>query len=151
MLWVWSSIEFCANQLQNPQHYLNLLAKVFKAIENIELWFCRTTLQKFIKRFSYKSILTFEGIDNKIAPFGGKDANFNSEIKQEDNEKIPNKYFWSGGTGVVFALVNSCFIFCAFPQNHIFLVPKGIWNKLSKFIDLRILLFIYYIPYSCHH
>ena len=29
---------------------------------------------------------------------------------------------------MIFALVNSCFIFCAFPQNHIYLVPKA-WHE----------------------
>ena len=77
------------------------------------------------------------------APFStnGQKTNFNSEIKQdyawnnykdidklEDNENIPIGYLWSGGTGVVFALLNSCFIFCAFPQNHIFMVPKA-WHE----------------------
>ena len=71
----------------------------------------------------------------------GQKTNFDSGIRQDsawnnykdidklkDNEKIPIRYLWSGGTGVVFALVNSCFIFCAFPQNHIFLVPKA-WHE----------------------
>ena len=77
------------------------------------------------------------------APFStnGQKTNFNSEIKQdyawnnykdidklEDNENIPIGYLWSGGTGVVLALLNSCFIFCAFPQNHIFMVPKA-WHE----------------------
>ena len=51
-----------------------------------------------------------------------------SDTKTEDNTNIPIRYFWSAFTGVVFALVNSCFIFCAIPQNHIFLVPKA-WHE----------------------
>ena len=45
-----------------------------------------------------------------------------------DSKKIPIKYLWSVGTGLIFALANSCFIFCAIPQNHIFLVPKA-WHE----------------------
>ena len=48
--------------------------------------------------------------------------------KIENNQNIPIRYLFSGGTGVIFALVNSCFIFCAFPQNHIYLVPKA-WHE----------------------
>ena len=51
-----------------------------------------------------------------------------SDTISEDYTNIPLRYFWSGGTGVIFALVNSCFIFCAFPQSHIFLVPKA-WHE----------------------
>ena len=45
-----------------------------------------------------------------------------------DSKKIPIKYLWSVVTGLIFALANSCFIFCAIPQNHIFLVPKA-WHE----------------------
>ena len=83
-------------------------------------------------------------IDSPVpyAPFStnGQKTIYNSGIKQDyawnykdpkqlqDDKKIPIKYLWSGATGVIFALVNSCFIFCAFPQNHIFLVPKA-WHE----------------------
>ena len=42
--------------------------------------------------------------------------------------KISMRYFWSGGMGIIVALANSCFIFCAWPQHHIYLVPKA-WHE----------------------
>ena len=32
-------------------------------------------------------------------------------------------YFWSGGCGILFAVFNSCLIFCIWPQHHIFIFP----------------------------
>ena len=45
-----------------------------------------------------------------------------------EDQNIPWRYFWSGCTGMIFALVNSCLIYCAWPQNHIFFVPKA-WHE----------------------
>ena len=45
-----------------------------------------------------------------------------------ENSHISQRYFWSGGTGIIFALLNSCFVFCAVPQHHIFLVPNA-WHE----------------------
>ena len=59
----------------------------------------------------------------------GDIVNGSKEKKQAfASEKIPKRYFWSGALGMIFALVNSCFIFCAWPQSHIFLVPKA-WHE----------------------
>ena len=49
-------------------------------------------------------------------------------INEDKSPKISKKYFWSGGMGIVIALANSCFIFCAWPQHHIYLVPKA-WHE----------------------
>ena len=49
-------------------------------------------------------------------------------IQQYKQEYVPIRYFWSGGSGIILALANSCFIFCAWPQHHIFRVP-GAWYE----------------------
>ena len=54
------------------------------------------------------------------------DSSFAASSRQ--NRKISMMHFWSGGTGVLFALINSCFIFCAWPQHHIYLVPQA-WHE----------------------
>ena len=38
------------------------------------------------------------------------------------------RYFWSGGSGIIFAVFNSCLIFCVWPQHHIFIFP-GFWHE----------------------
>ena len=48
--------------------------------------------------------------------------------KETKNAKDSKLYFWSGGMGIVIALQNSCLIFCAWPQHHIYLVPKA-WHE----------------------
>ena len=48
--------------------------------------------------------------------------------KEDKSPKISPRYFWSGGMGIIIALANSCFIFCAWPQHHIYLVPKA-WHE----------------------
>ena len=45
-----------------------------------------------------------------------------------DSKKVPKRYFWSGGLGLILALANSCFFYCAWPQQHIFLVPNA-WHE----------------------
>ena len=40
------------------------------------------------------------------------------------NESIPHYYAWTGASGIVFALLNSCFIFCVWPQHNIFTEPS---------------------------
>ena len=62
---------------------------------------------------------------------GTKIAGKYSEPKELNNERVPVRYFWSGGCGIVFALVNSCFIFCAFPQHHIFKVPSAWYEFMT--------------------
>ena len=47
----------------------------------------------------------------------------------EDNsiqeiEKFSHRYFWSGASGIMFALLNSCLIFCLWPQHNIFIEPS---------------------------
>jgi hypothetical protein len=50
------------------------------------------------------------------------------KISPDNNETISKRYFWSGGTGILFALINSCVIFCAWPQNHIYMKPNA-WHE----------------------
>ena len=51
-----------------------------------------------------------------------------SQLTQSRSRRIPCYYFWSGISGVVFALLNSCIIFCAWPQHHIFTHPN-FWHE----------------------
>ena len=73
-------------------------------------------------------------VSNKIHVNGhveSNEENDDSNNNEGENEKIPTRYFWSGGCGIVFALVNSCFIFCAFPQHHIFKVPSAWYEFMT--------------------
>ena len=73
-------------------------------------------------------------VSNKIHVNGHVESNEednDSNNNGQENEKIPTRYFWSGGCGIVFALVNSCFIFCAFPQHHIFTVPSAWYEFMT--------------------
>ena len=38
-------------------------------------------------------------------------------------KEFSHRYFWSGGSGILFALLNSCLIFCLWPQHNIFTEP----------------------------
>ena len=38
---------------------------------------------------------------------------------ESKNTKLSKLYFWSEGMGIVIARLNSCLIFCAWPQHHI--------------------------------
>lgn len=53
---------------------------------------------------------------------------------EEYNEMIINnfswRYFWSGGSGIIFAVFNSCLIFCVWPQHHIFMFPN-FWHEFT--------------------
>ena len=51
-----------------------------------------------------------------------------SQLTESRPRRIPCYYFWSGISGVVFALLNSCIIFCAWPQHHIFTHPN-FWHE----------------------
>ena len=75
---------------------------------------------------SWKSLLNkLKYFQNKINDV--KDVN-NTLNKPKQINKVPKRYFWSGGMGIVLALLNSCLIFCAWPQHHLYLVPKA-WHE----------------------
>ena len=65
-----------------------------------------------------------------IFPDGTKDDIMSTcEAKDTtDCKKVPKRYFWSGGLGLLLALANSCVFYCAWPQQHIFLVSKA-WHE----------------------
>ena len=46
-------------------------------------------------------------------------------------QKTSRFYFWSGGAGIIFALLSSCFIFCAWPQHHIYIVPTAWYEFMT--------------------
>ena len=66
-----------------------------------------------------------------IFPDGTKDdiiiSNCDAKVAN-DCKKVPKRYIWSGGLGLLLALANSCFFYCAWPQQHIFLVPNA-WHE----------------------
>ena len=55
-----------------------------------------------------------------------------TSVKDQRNEMSVQNfswcYFWSGGTGIIFAVFNSCLIFCVWPQHHIFIFPN-FWHE----------------------
>ena len=58
-----------------------------------------------------------------------KESNANEwDVENDDqkliNESIPHYYAWTGASGIVLALLNSCFIFCVLPQHNIFTEPS---------------------------
>ena len=69
----------------------------------------------------------FEANGNELYDVGSAKG-----AKQGTYHFTSNLYFWSGGCGIVFALLNSCLIFCAWPQNHIFLVPSAWYEFMTS-------------------
>ena len=87
---------------------------------------CNETNTNFQHKHVKKTVANTTIINSKMKSIdipGKQDTT--EQIKQEH---IPCIYFWSGASGIVFALVNSCFIFCAWPQHHIFTEPN-FWHE----------------------
>ena len=62
---------------------------------------------------------------------GSQDTNEEIVFKKVSRQyfkKVSRRYIWSGGLGLLLALGNSCFIYCLWPQSHIFLVPNA-WHE----------------------
>ena len=63
-----------------------------------------------------------------------KNVNYTHPIDVAKNETgiFPHRYFWSGSSGILLALLNSCLIFCLWPQHNIFTQPSY-WYEFMTF------------------
>ena len=93
-----------------------------RSSKNKEVFIIRTP-EKPINRLNFFEI--FKNHHNRVTSEKVEKVELENETK---NAKVSKLYFWSGGMGIVIALLNSCLIFCAWPQHHIFLAPKA-WHE----------------------
>ena len=54
------------------------------------------------------------------------------DVAKNETGIFPHFYFWSGSSGILLALLNSCLIFCLWPQHNIFTQPSY-WYEFMTF------------------
>ena len=87
--------------------------------------------------------------DNKMTSNDSNEIERSGEVELVYNEPIPHYYLWTGGCGMLFALLNSCLIFCALPQHNILKQPHFWYEFMTVSVCGFIALFAAALVITC--